>query len=165
MFNVNQRGALRLTARVAIAGALTLGAMQSASADDAGLHGFFSAMFGGGAAEPQQAPAAAEAPSAGEPSEVRRIARYHPLTVRLHKPAPRLVVTRDVPTKPVKVSIFQDKTLRRGDAVMTSQGIRVFAGSSSWPYVPQDFVSLDDAGRLSQDTSKVLAELDRAPRG
>ena len=69
------------------------------------------------------------------------------------------------PTKPGKVSIFEDRTLRRGDAVMMAQGIRVFAGSNSWPYTPGDFVGLDDAKHLSRDTTKVLVQLDKLPRG
>ena len=163
MTGFDMRGALRLTARIALAGAVSLGAMRSASADDAGLHEFFSAMFGGGSATTQAPPAIAV--PAGGMDDYRPAHRSRPLTVRLRKATPRLVVSHDVPAKPVKVSIYEDRTLRRGDAVMTSQGIRVFAGSSSWPYAPQDFVSLSDAGRMSQDTSKILAELDRVPRG
>lgn len=157
-------GVLRVAARVAIAGVVTLDAVRSASADDAGIHGFLSAIFNGGTVKSQAAPASV-APSAGEIVELPRSIRSRPLTVRLHRPSPKYVVSRDVPGKSAKVSIFEDRTLRRGDAVMTADGIRIFAGSSSWPYAPQDFVSLNDAGRLSRDTSKVLAALDRAPRG
>ncbi len=159
------RGVLRLTARLAVAGAMTLGAVRGASADDAGIHDFFSAIFGGGAEQTQVAPVP-QPNSAWPAAESRRVVRSRPLTVRLRKPAaPRVAVTSDVPTKPVKVSIFEDRTLRRGDAVMTAHGIRIFAGSSSWPYAPDDFVSLEQAGRMNKDTSKVLAQLDRMPRG
>jgi hypothetical protein len=175
MTTLDTRGALRRTARFAIAGAAILGAVQGASADDAGVHDFFSAIFGGGAgsagngeeARTNSAPAAS--PTVDGPIERHHSFRSRPLTVRLHRApkdaSPKLVVSRDVPAKPGKVSIFEDKTLRRGDAVMTSKGIRIFAGSNSWPYVPQDFVSLAEADHMSQDTSKVLAQLDRAPRG
>ena len=70
-----------------------------------------------------------------------------------------------VPTKPEKVSIFEDRTLKRGDVVMTADGIRVFAGSATWPYTKADFVDLATAKNLSKDTAKVLAEVDRLPRG
>ena len=55
--------------------------------------------------------------------------------------------------------------MRRGDAVMTAKGVRIFAGSSSWPYAESDFVALTDSGEVSKTTSKVLAQLDKLPRG
>ena len=78
--------------------------------------------------------------------------------------APKIVMAQ-APTKPGKVSIFEDRTLKRGDAVMTADGIRVFAGSASWPYTKADFIDLASAKDLNKDTTKVLAEVDRLPRG
>ncbi len=69
------------------------------------------------------------------------------------------------PTRPGKVSIFEDKTLRRGDAVMTVKGIRIFAGSNSWPYQDSDFVALADARQLDKGLQKILLAIDRMPRG
>src|ERR1700712_3001605 len=54
------------------------------------------------------------------------------------------------PTRPGKVSIFYDKTLQPGDAVMSFKGIRIFAGSKSWPYHDSDFVALADAKQLDK---------------
>lgn len=163
------RVALRRSARLAIAGTAILAAVHGASAsDDAGVHDFFSAIFGGGsqsAAAPVPAPSAPVASVDSAPSYRHvRTFRARPLTVRLHRAKPRVVVAQ-APTKPEKVSIFEDRTLRRGDAVMTADGIRIFAGSKSWPYSADDFVSLGDATHLSKDTTKVLAQLDRMPRG
>ena len=157
---------VRRTARLGVAGAVLLVAVTGASADDGGLGGFLSSIFGG---QPQQSrPAAVSAPDAATmPSSVsgqdRRV-RSRPLTVRLRQAKPRFVVAQS-PTKPGKVSIYADRTLRRGDAVMTADGVRIFSGSSSWPYTAGDFVALKDAKAVDHDTSKLLAQLDRAPRG
>lgn len=156
------RGPLRRSARLILAGALSLAAVHGAAADDNGLDHFFSSIFGGAA--PQQAAPAPAAVQTFEdaPSAPRR--RYRPLTVRLHPAKPRLAFV-DKPVKPEPVSIFEDRTLKRGDAVMMASGVRVFAGSTSWPYAAKDFVALGDAKLLSRDTSKVLAQLDKVPRG
>ena len=157
------RGPLRRSAHLILAGALSLAAVHGAAADDNGLDHFFSSIFGGGA--PQQAapaPAAVQSFDDDVPSASR--GRSRPLTVRLHPAKPRLVFV-EKPSKPEPVSIFEDRTLKRGDAVMTASGVRVFAGSSSWPYAAKDFVALGDAKQLSRDTSKVLAQLDKLPRG
>ena len=156
------RRPLRRSARLVLAGVLSLAAVHGAAADDNGLDHFFSSIFGGGA--PQQA---APAPVAAQPYDEMPYAsrgRSRPLTVRLHPAKPRLVFV-DKPAKPEAVSIFEDRTLKRGDAVMTATGVRVFAGSSSWPYSPKDFVALGDSKQISRDTSKVLAQLDKLPRG
>jgi hypothetical protein len=161
------RTALRRSARLGLAGAVLLAAVTGASADDGGLGGFLASIFGG---HQQAAPAPPSQSGAGY--EVRGMpahARYRrviprPLTVRLHQAKPRMVVAQ-APTKPGKVSIYEDRTLRRGDAVMTADGVRVFAGSSSWPYTAGDFVILKDAKNIDRDTSRVLAQLDKLPRG
>ena len=164
------RGMLHGAITLALAGMTTLATAQGASAED-GLGGFLSSIFGGGNSG-QQAAAPAAAPASYEPSPVygRPYTRFshsfrgEPLTIRLHKAVPKVGVAQ-VPTKPEKVSIFEDRTLKRGDAVMTADGIRVFAGSATWPYTKADFVDLAMAKNLSKDTAKVLAEVDRLPRG
>lgn len=153
------RGTLRCVVRAALAASALLGAVQGASADD-GVQRFFSAIFGGA---PRPAPPVVtldERP----PAMVRaRPLRRGPLVVRLHPAKPRFALA-EAPGKVGRVSIFEDRTLRRGDAVMMRGGVRVFAGSASWPYRPADFVSLDDARQLGRSTSEVLAQLDKAPR-
>jgi hypothetical protein len=159
----------RRIARVILAGAAVLVAHQGAAAsDDDGIHQFFSSVFGGAA---QTAVAPAPAPvqnqSSGEATPYRPHVRpFHArsLTVRLHKAKPKVVVAQ-LPTKPGKVSIFDDGTLRRGDAVMTATGIRIFAGSGALPHASSDFVGLTTSKGINKDTSKVLAEMDRLPRG
>ena len=85
--------------------------------------------------------------------------RRRPLTVKLRRPKVAHIAKPD--GKPINVSIFEDKTLRRGDAVMTAKGIRIFAGSSSWPYRQSDFVAIADAGHMSGSYQKALLVLDR----
>ncbi len=156
------RASLRRTARLGLAGAALLVAVTGASADEGGLGGFLSSIFGD---HSQQAPAAAAPASQPGPAggQDRRL-RSRSLTVRLRQAKPRFAVAQS-PTKPGKVSIYADRTLRRGDAVMTAEGVRIFAGSSSWPYTAGDFVALKDSKNVDRDTSKELALLDKAPRG
>ena len=136
--------------RAAIAGVALLGAVQTATAEDGD---FFSSIFGGGAQQPAPQTAEPAPDSADQP--IRR----RPLTVKLHRPK---VLRETKIDKPVgKVSIYQDRTLRRGDAVMTAKGIRIFAGSSSWPYREDDFVAISAAGRMDKGYQKVLLDLDR----
>lgn len=168
--------ATRATSRraicLALAGMTTLATVHGASAED-GLGGFLSSIFGGNSAAQQ--PAAAPSVSSYQRPYTRQADYRHsslplghfrqrPLIVRLHRAAPKLLVAQS-PTKPGKVSIYEDKTLRRGDAVMTADGVRIFAGSSSWPYAAGDFVALTKAMDLNRDSAKALAEVDRLPRG
>ena len=120
-------------------------------------------------------PALRRRPSA-RPSAVRQALRERaphrtvasrgdrPLTVKLNRP--KIVRPAQIAqgrTTPVKVSIFEDKTLQRGDAVMTTKGIRIFAGSNSWPYQASDFVALSNARQMDKGMQKVLLDLDRMP--
>ncbi|RYC33114.1 hypothetical protein D3273_04360 [Lichenibacterium minor] len=160
------RATLRRSACLGLAGAALLGAATGASADEGGLGGFLASIFGG---HPQQAAPAPQPMPSYVPRAVptygqERRPRARALTVRLHPAKPRLVFVQ-APSKPAKVSIYEDRTLRRGDAVMTADGVRVFAGSSSWPFTAGDFVGLKDAKSFDRDTSKVLAQLDKLPRG
>ena len=152
--------AIRAVAAVAI----LIGAAGTASAGDGN---FFEQLFGGGQdaapAQPQYAPAPVYDGGSGA-GETRRPDRRasRPLTVRLHRP--KVAHVAQTPTKPVKVSIYEDTTLRRGDAVMTIKGMRIFAGSRSWPYSERDFVTVSDAGRLDKGLQKTLLALDSLPR-
>ena len=146
--------AMRGAAALAVACCLTLSAVDTAAARDDGVLQFFSSMLGGsGASSSQTAP-----PNVGvdQPRQVR------PLTIRPRR-KPGLSIAA-VPVKPGKVAILEDRTLRRGDAVMTANGLRIFVGSNTWPYTSDDFVALAKSGReVSKTTEKVLADLDRRP--
>ena len=61
------------------------------------------------------------------------------------------------------VSIFEDKTLRPGDAVMMGDGIHIFHPSEAWPHRPADFVRLAFATTLTWHLRQSLDDLDRNP--
>lgn len=152
-----------------LAGMTVLASIHGAAADD-GVTRFFSSIFGGGSSQPAASPAPASVapaetyvPYSRQSIRASRHDHSHTLTLHLHRTAPKLVVAQ-MPTKPGEVSIYEDRTLKRGDAVMTADGIRIFAGSVSWPYTKADFIDLASAKNLNKDTTKVLAEVDRLPR-
>lgn len=58
---------------------------------------------------------------------------------------------------------FRDRTLRRGDIVATTTGLRVFLGAEHFPYRAKDFVSVSTAKHLTQRAD--LEALDRSLRG
>ncbi len=150
--------------RAAAAAAILIGAAGTASAGDGN---FFDQIFGGGQdaapAQPQYAPAPVDEGGSGARFVHRSDRRAsRPLTVRLHRP--KVAHVAQGPSKPGKVSIYEDSTLRRGDAVMTVKGMRIFAGSRSWPYSERDFVTVADAGRLDKGLQKTLLALDSLPR-
>ena len=132
---------------------LLVGPGAAVASDDGGIAAFFSNQFGIGRPQPAYAP-----PIWADPDSDDR-----PLIVRPRKrSAPR--VARVVVGPTPKISIFEDKTLRRGDAVMTAEGIRIFRGSATPPYRNEDFMAVSDAGGLSKDVTKALTAIDRAPR-
>ncbi len=69
------------------------------------------------------------------------------------------------PDKPAALThqsaaLMKDATLREGDAVMTQNGIRIFAGSSSDGHRVTDFVPLADTKGLETAERVALAEID-----
>lgn len=60
------------------------------------------------------------------------------------------------------VSLRKDFTLRQGDAVMITRGMRVFRGAKRWPYRTSDFTSLKRARGLSRTQKRTLYALERA---
>ena len=148
------RTVTRSSAALAATCCVMLAAVDPAAARDDGVLQFFSSVFGGAGASSSQV-----APS-GENIESPRQGR--PLTVRPRR-IPRLAVAA-VPIKPEKVAILEDRTLRRGDAVMTAGGLRIFVGSTSGLHTKDDFIDLAKSGHeVTTTTEKVLADLNRRP--
>ena len=146
---------------VAVLLPVVLMASLPARAEDGGFFGFL-ASLGGGPARP----APVEAPSASAGEHVR------PLTVRRSPKKARAGFGRArvarVPGKTGPVSIFEDPTLRNGDAVMTKDGMRVFAGgrfSPDRPFASTDFVAVSAAKAVSPNIKKTVIELNRLPHG
>lgn len=61
-------------------------------------------------------------------------------------------------------TIYEDFTLRRGDAVMTPRGVAIFHGGSHYPYDARDFRSLAETRDVPERTRRMLAVLERANR-
>lgn len=160
--------AARRRTPLALSAALTLGLVLGtapARAEDGGLFGFLRTALGGGDSAP--APAS-PAPMASEGEQVR------PLTVRrapkkaAHAPGTGRAHLAHVPTKTGPVSIYEDPTLRSGDAVMTKDGMKVFAGgrfSPDHPYADGDFIAVSAAKTVAPEMKKTVIELNKLPHG
>jgi hypothetical protein len=59
-------------------------------------------------------------------------------------------------------SLLRDFTLRRGDAVMTAEGMRVFHGGVRYPYTRKDFVALAKSQDLRKGDRASLRAIERA---
>ena len=133
-------------------------AAAPAQAADGGFFGFLSSLGGG-----SPAPAPAEAPAvSGEPER--------PLTVRPSRKkrnsARASLAHATIPGKTGPVSIYEDPTLRTGDAVMTKDGMRVFSGarySPDRPYGDDDFVAVSASKSVTPGLKKTLIELNKLP--
>ena len=181
------RGAL-----VVLSCLVVLGLVQTADAGDMlGLRGlpFLSDAFFG---TPEPAPAVVPIEASTRRRAVRRIwasSRARPLRIRLDRERrsprfetrrhaarrggaapvrqaratpPRLLVLPK-PDRPALVTIYQDRTLRDGDAVMMVDGIRLFHGGATWPHRRADFVRLQFATNLGWSLRHTLADIDSAP--
>ena len=164
--------------------AIALGLVPTARAEgDAGVHAFFQdqvqAMTATAAARRPESRAIEAAPltirrakarqpvyasSRAEPWRIvrravaaaPRVASAAPLTIRPSaKPEP------GVPAR--SISIFEDRTLRRGDVVILAQGPRVFAGSQRFPYADQDFVAVGRVAGVSKDFQRDLEAIANNP--
>ena len=144
--------------RAVLAATASVAALVTASpgraGDDAGIAAFFREQFGIGAA---QQPAAQ--PSYDAPGDRPVIVRPRHRHVVSRRPEAKIAVG---PTGPV--SIYEDRTLRAGDAVMTTSGVRVFLGGHGAPYTQADFAALTDADGLPKQVEKALLVIDKAPR-
>lgn len=63
------------------------------------------------------------------------------------------------------MSMLRDTTLRRGDAVMTPDGLRVYHGSDVFPHKRSDFVALARSPDVPQSQRAAFGDLERASRG
>jgi hypothetical protein len=61
-------------------------------------------------------------------------------------------------------SVFDDRTLRHGDAIVTPTGVRIFQAGGRYPYRARDFLPLEAARGLPLDTRRALLAVDRSLR-
>ncbi len=157
---IGRGAAKRRRATLVLSAALMLGSVP-ARAEDGGFFGFLSSALGGGSS----APAAPAAPAPSEGEQVR------PLTVRrapkkaAHAGAARAHFAR-IPGKTGPVSIYEDPTLRSGDAVMTKDGMKVFAGgrfSPEHPFEDADFIAVSASKTVAPNLKKTVIELNKLP--
>ena len=139
---VNRRGSVILAIGV-LAGLAT--APTGAQA------GFFDQLFG-----VFQAPAPAAQPSYSYDRAQRNVSGSFAAR-RAHK---RVAIVSDKPVLQKTTGLMEDKTLRRGDAVMMKDGLHVYAGSASSTHDDEDFVALDDARHISDKARLELASMD-----
>ncbi|MBV9066545.1 MAG: hypothetical protein JO004_12370 [Methylobacteriaceae bacterium] len=90
-------------------------------------------------------------------SEAPRLKKKQLVHVKITRP--KAIAHADIPPAKGPVSIYNDRTLQRGDSVMTAQGLRVFKGSSRFPYHASDFVPLAEASRFVLGDKKQLREV------
>ncbi|RYB07820.1 hypothetical protein [Lichenibacterium ramalinae] len=93
----------------------------------------------------------------------RRAGRRTAMAERVARPASPTVLTLPRPDRPALVSIYQDRTLRDGDAVMLADGIHLFHGGARWPHRPDDFLRLQSVVRLGWSLRHTLSDIDSAP--
>lgn len=143
--------------RAGLVGAFLTSTAGVARADD--VFSFFQNAFGGGAVRHAELP----------PDNPGYDYDTPPLTVRRH---PRRRVSYAAPERTPQqvledskdVTIYTDRTLARGDVVMTARGLRVFNGSESWPYTDEDFVEVSAKARIAPDMRRELHSIDAASR-
>jgi hypothetical protein len=73
---------------------------------------------------------------------------------------PRVIEPGIAPARPA--SFFDDTTLRRGDVVVTPDGLMVFRGSKRFPYASSDFDSVRSPAAVRATHAPELIELQRA---
>jgi hypothetical protein len=97
--------------------------------------------------EPIEAAPAASAATAGERAPLKR-AEFCAGSDRAAKPVDR------------SDALMRDATLRRGDVIVTDEGVRVFAGRAACPHSVADFQTLAEARALPRQERTVLVAIE-----
>jgi hypothetical protein len=160
-------GVARNGRAVAVA-VVTVGLVQGIAFPSIAHAGFFDFLFG----QPFQTPAVRPyegyfgAHWGANPGFRRRADRSfhrheHKLSARR-----KIIIADNHPVGPLApTDLMDDESLRRGDAVMTPAGIRIFIGSSGNHHEPDDFRKLSEIKGLPKVERKVLAALDAQGSG
>ena len=163
----------RIAAAV-LAGLCVLSLFKAATArDDLGLHLFWSEQVHAEAPDDRAAvpPLPLRSARAVRPLRIalmtrrrRHVARrrQHGATM-MAQVTPSRLLSLPIPTKPAIVSLYEDRTLRNGDAVMLADGIHIFRGDVAGQHRPRDFVRLQVAASLGWKLRQTLNDLDRNP--
>ena len=95
----------------------------------------------------------------------RRVAHveHHPKKVAVAHH--RIVEAKTHPVAPGTVDVMDDDSLRDGDAVMTSDGLRIFVGSAGDHHNRDDFVKISETEGLPRSERSALLALDVSHEG
>lgn len=80
--------------------------------------------------------------------------------IQIATPAAATPVVETIDPAAVVKSYLADDSLRRGDAVMTQDGLRIYVGSSGRRKTASDFVTLEQAQRIDASVRSKLASLE-----
>jgi hypothetical protein len=143
-----------------------LSMVGNAFADDAGIWQFLLGGGRGGAgfgAPPPPSPSYWPAPPVQPMPHLSAAPRLRKKqVVHVKVTPPKAIAHAGNPPPSGPVSIYNDRTLQRGDSVMTAQGLRVFKGASRFPYRASDFVPLAEASRFVMGDKRQLREVQLA---
>jgi hypothetical protein len=146
---------------------VTVGLVQTIAFPSIARAGFFDFLFG----QPFQNPAIRPYEAyPGQWDADPRFRRHADRGFRGHEhkltPRRKIVVADNHAVEPLApTDLMDDESLRRGDAVMTANGIRIFMGSSGTPHAPRDFSKLSEIKGFSKNERKALAALDAQGSG
>ena len=165
--------ALTRTAVAVLATACVLSLFKAATArDDLGLHRFWAEQAPTASANDHvaQPPRPLVSATAVRPLRIaltkrreERLGRHRQHGSMLAQAAPSRLLSLPIPKKPAIVSLYEDLTLRNGDAVMLADGIHVFRGDNASLHRPRDFVRLQLVASLGWKLRQTLNDLDRNP--
>jgi hypothetical protein len=89
-------------------------------------------------------------------------AHYETFAAQARLSMRRRVIEPGVAPPPRATGILDDPTLRRGDVVVTSDGLMVFRGSRRFPYTHRDFDPVVSPAAVGARHAPELIELQRA---
>ena len=138
-----------LTKRNIRASAVALGVAAALMVPGVAQAGFFEQLFG---LQPQ-APQPSPEPGYGYGYEAA------PRPPRVHHKRHLAEVDRKT-GRQTPTDIMHDATLRPGDAIMMKDGIHVYKGDEASHHDADDFVGLDDAGKVSRRERQELVAMD-----
>ena len=93
--------------------------------------------------------------------------KYHPQSPALFTSNTHIIKNICYPLTLNDVQIMQpdlimhDRTLKKGDSVMTNTGVKVFLGHNNCPHKSSDFVSIKSSTMTNVKNRNILVELDK----
>ena len=154
---------MKISPFLVVAGAAAFSLMSVGAKAD-----FFESLFG---AAPAPAPAVAAAPAEPARKAIHRSRRRAVVEIheRHHRGQFKVAATEPAPKitdspRQKTTGLMDDRTLRAGDAVMTRDGLRIFAGDEADHHEPHDFVPLGAARHERKNVRVALLAIDDAAR-